>query len=257
MIEVRRLSYAVRGCQILRCISCEFPRGKITGVIGANGSGKTSLLKHIYRALPSKNAIFLNKDPVEYFSSKEYARLVAVLLQENFQVPADFKVSELIVMGRYAHKGAMEGYDACDETTAGEALRFVDMENFGERSFADLSGGEKQRVLLARALCQETPVLVLDEPANHLDIRHQMSLMEILCRRRRTTIVALHDLNLAAMYCDRLILLHGGELVESGLPAEVLTEANIYRYFGVSSEVTLEAGGRVSIRFARYGSELD
>lgn len=252
MIEVRGLSYTAGNRRILQDISCVFPQGKISGVVGANGSGKTTLLKHVYRALPSKKTIFLDKMPVEAFSGREYARRVAVLLQDNIQVPADFNVSEIVVMGRYARKGTMEGYDSRDEAAVTEALRFVDMEAFAERSFADLSGGEKQRVLLARALCQETSVLVLDEPANHLDIRHQMSLMEILLKRGQTAIVALHDLNLAAMYCDRLILLHDGELAESGSPAEVLTEENIYRYFGVFSEVTREADGRVSIRFTRH-----
>lgn len=251
MIKVRGLSYAAGDRQILRNITCEFPSETITGIVGANGSGKTTLLRHIYRALPSRNTIFLDKKPIESFAPREFAREVAVLLQDNFNIPADFNVTELVVMGRYAHKSAVEPYDERDEEIAQEVLRFVDLEDFRQRSFADLSGGEKQRVLLARALCQETSVLVLDEPANHLDIRHQMGLMELLLKGSRTTIIALHDLNLAAMYCDRLLLLQDGELAAQGQPAAVLTEENIERYFGLSSYVRSEAEGRISIRFTR------
>lgn len=251
MIEVRGLSYTAGDRRILRGITCEFPAGTITGIVGANGSGKTTLLRHIYRALPQKNTVFLDKKPIESFAPREFAREVAVLLQDNFYIPAGFNVAELVVMGRYAHKSAMEPYGDRDEEIVQEVLRFVDLEDFGQRAFADLSGGEKQRVLLARALCQETPVLILDEPANHLDIRHQMGLMEILLKGSRTTIIALHDLNLAAMYCDQLLLLYDGELAAQGQPAEVLTEESIGRYFGVSSDVRTEADGRISIRFTR------
>lgn len=251
MISVRGLSYIAGDRQILRGITCEFSAETITGVVGVNGSGKTTLLRHIYRALPSKNTVFLNKKSIESFAPRKFAREVAVLLQDNFYIPADFNVAELVIMGRYAHKSAMEPYNDRDEEIVQEVLRFVDLEDLGQRAFANLSGGEKQRVLLARALCQETPVLILDEPANHLDIRHQMGLMEILLKGNRTTIIALHDLNLAAMYCDQLLLLHDGELAAQGQPAEVLTEESIARYFGVSSDVRPEADGRISIRFTR------
>ena len=251
MIAIRSLSYSVLGCNILYDVSCTFHDGQITGLIGANGSGKTTLLRHIYRALPSRNSIFLGNVPIESLTAREYARKIAVLLQE-FLIPAEFSVADIVVMGRYAYKKWAEAYNGQDETAVENALRFVELEGLKNRLFSSLSGGEKQRVLIARAFCQEVPLLILDEPANHLDIRQQMGLMEILARRKQTAIVALHDLNLAAMYCDHLIMMHEGEIIDCGSPMEILTEQNIFRFFGVRAEVTCKNTRYPVITFRKH-----
>jgi iron complex transport system ATP-binding protein len=252
MIGVRGLNYSIGSNRILVDISCVFQTGLITGVIGANGSGKSTLLKHIYRELISKNTVFFGDTPVERLSDREGAHKMAVLLQENQSVPVDFSVGNLVVMGRYSRKKLTETYDANDERLVIEALRLVKLEELKTRRFSSLSGGEKQLALLARALCQDTPVLILDEPVNHLDIRHQLSLMEILTSQKKTTIIALHDLNLAAMYCDRLILLDKGHIASQGTPQKVLTEQNILNYFGVNAKVNFDENGRPVITIKKY-----
>lgn len=247
MVKIKGLSYSVSGNKILEKVNCEFHCGRITGIIGINGSGKSTLLKHIYRALPSRETVFLNDIPVERFSAREYAKKAAVVLQEGLDIQPDFKVADIVVMGRYAHKKLTESYTARDSEFVAGALRFVEMQGAEERLFLTLSGGEKQRVLLARALCQDTSLLVLDEPANHLDIRQQLCLMEILTCLRKTTIIALHDLNLAAMYCDRLILMHNGNVMGTGSPSEIITKQNLLHYFGVDAKVAVDNTGRPAV----------
>jgi iron complex transport system ATP-binding protein len=248
MIEIRDLNYSTGGNRILGSVFCVFETGSITGVIGANGSGKSTLLKHIYRELRSRNAIFFDGASIDSVSNRKFARKMAVLPQEIMSVPADFSVHEIVVMGRYPYKKLRESYDERDAELVGGALRFVELDGMEERRFSKLSGGEKQRVLLARALCQDTTILVLDEPVNHLDLKHQMGLMEILVERKKTAIIALHNLDLAAMYCDGLILLDKGQVVTHGTPREVLTEQNIMKYFGVNVIVISDIDGRPLIR---------
>jgi iron complex transport system ATP-binding protein len=251
MIEIRDLNYATEGNRILSSVFCVFESGSITGVIGANGSGKSTLLKHIYRELRSRNAVFIDGAPVDGVSNRKFAQKMAVLPQEIMSIPADFSVRDIVVMGRYPYKTLRESYDERDAEFARDALRFVELDGLEERRFSKLSGGEKQRVLLARALCQDAPLLILDEPVNHLDLKHQMGLMEILAERKKTTVIALHNLDLAAMYCDRLILLDSGQVAARGTPIEVLTEQNIMKFFGVNALVISDADGRPLIRPVR------
>jgi iron complex transport system ATP-binding protein len=250
MIVVKNLSYSALGRKILNDVSCTFHDKQITGLIGANGSGKTTLLRHIYRALPSQNSVFLDDIPIESFTPREYAKKIAALLQE-FRIPAEFSVTDIVIMGRYAYKKWSETYDNQDNAVVASALKFVELEGMKNRLFSSLSGGEKQRVLLARAFCQEAPILILDEPANHLDIRQQMGLMKILARRKQTAVAALHDLNLAAMYCDRLIIISDGKIMGCGSPMEILTERNIFRFFGVRAYVNSKSTKYPVINFAK------
>lgn len=251
MIEIRALNYSIDGREILSAVSCVFQPGLITGIIGTNGSGKSTLLKHVYRELRAKEAVFFDGEPVDCVSDRQWARKMAILPQENMPIPADFSVYDTVIMGRYPHKKLWESYDARDAEIVRDSLRFVELNGMEARRFSSLSGGEKQRVLLARALCQDTPLLVLDEPVNHLDLKHQMELLEILSERRKTTIIALHNLDLAAMYCDRLILLNRGQIVADGTPQEVLTEQNILNFFGVSAVVTADQDNRPLIKPVR------
>lgn len=152
-------------------------------------------------------------------------------------------------MGRAPHKKALERDHAEDYEIVSEALKTVGLSDFAERSFSTLSGGEQQRVILARALAQKTPCLILDEPTNHLDITHQLQLMKLVRRLHVTVISAIHDLNIAASFCDRLYVLKEGKIVGSGTPQEVLTQSLIREVYQVETEITVDSRGKMHILF--------
>ena len=193
-------------------------KGELVGIIGPNGSGKSTLLKCIYRVLkPAAGAVYLDGRELERYTCKESARRLAVVAQHNYY-NFDFSVQDVVLMGRAPHKRALDRDSAEDYRIVREALETVGMADFAARSFSTLSGGEQQRVILARALAQQTPCLILDEPTNHLDINYQLQLMDLVRGLNRTVIAAVHDLNMAAMYCDRLYAVKDGEVVGAGTP---------------------------------------
>ena len=235
------------GSQILRGVDLRAERGELVGVIGPNGSGKSTLLKCIYRVLkPSGGAVWLDGRALSEYSYKESARRVAVVAQHNYY-NFDFSVQDVVMMGRAPHKRALDRDNAQDRQMAARALETVGMADFARRSFATLSGGEQQRVILARALAQDTPCLILDEPTNHLDIKFQLQLMDIVKRLDRTVIAAIHDLNIAAMYCDRLYAVKEGCVVASGRPEEVLTPELIRTVYEVEAQVLRDRAGGLRI----------
>ncbi len=189
-------------------------------------------------------------------SAKEAARRTAAVIQES---PGEFDLTalEVVAMGRNPHKGMFDRQTADDERICAQALTRVGMERVAHRDYATLSGGEKQRVLLARALAQQTRVLVLDEPTNHLDIRFQHELLDLIAGLGVTTIAAMHDLDLAAGHCDRLYVLEQGRVVAGGLSDEVLTEDLVARVFGVRLHRSFDTHrGREHLSFARLDPEL-
>ena len=235
------------GSQILRGVDLRAERGELVGVIGPNGSGKSTLLKCIYRVLkPTGGAVWLDGRALSEYSYKASARRVAVVAQHNYY-NFDFSVQDVVMMGRAPHKRALDRDNAQDRQMAARALETVGMADFARRSFSTLSGGEQQRVILARALAQDTPCLILDEPTNHLDIKFQLQLMDIVKRLDRTVIAAIHDLNIAAMYCDRLYAVREGRVVASGRPEEVLTPELIRAVYEVEAEVLRDGGGGLRI----------
>ena len=161
----------------------------------------------------------------------------------------DFTVQDVVLMGRAPHKRALDRDTAEDYALVREALETVGMSAFAERSFSSLSGGEQQRVILARALAQQTPCLILDEPTNHLDIKYQLQLMDIVKALDRTVIAAIHDLNIAAMYCDRLYAVQDGLIVAAGTPDEVLTPERIRTLYEVDAEVMRDRTGLLHILY--------
>lgn len=246
-IRVSDVQAVLGGSQILRGVDLRAERGELVGVIGPNGSGKSTLLKCIYRVLqPSGGAVYLDGRALSQYSYKESARQVAVVAQHNYY-NFDFSVQDVVMMGRSPHKRALDRDNAQDHQMVAQALKTVGMADFARRSFATLSGGEQQRVILARALAQDTPCLILDEPTNHLDIKFQLQLMDIVKRLDRTVIAAIHDLNIAAMYCDRLYAVKEGRVVASGRPEEVLTPELIRAVYEVEAEVLRDGGGRLRI----------
>ncbi|WP_031466916.1 ABC transporter ATP-binding protein [Sciscionella sediminilitoris] len=218
---------------ILHELSLHAGEGEIVGLVGPNGSGKSTTLRCAYRALrPATGTVLLGGDELESLHPKESARRLAALTQES-SVTHDFTVTEIVAMGRIPHQKPFARETGEDERHCAEALRTVRAEHLADRGFQTLSGGERQRVLIARALAQRPRVLVLDEPTNHLDVRHQLEVLDTVRATGVTVLLALHDLNLAAHYCDRLYVLRSGALAASGTPAEVLRPELIAEIFGV------------------------
>ena len=211
--------------------------GEVVGLVGPNGSGKSTLLRAVYRALrPVAGLVTVGGDDVWRLGARAAAQRTAAVAQEN-QAEFDFSVRELVLMGRSPFKRFLETDGPRDEALVDEALGRVGAAELGHRVFATLSGGEKQRVLVARALVQQSRVLVLDEPTNHLDVGAQFELLELVRALGVTTLTALHDLGLAAAYCDRLYVLSGGRVVGHGAPLEVLTPDLVRTVFGVRAHV--------------------
>jgi len=219
------VSYGTR--LALQDISLEVPRGQVLALIGPNGAGKSTLIRAASGILPIQaGSIRTNGDEFTALPPMQRARYMAVVPQ-SVSLPPAFTVWETVLMGRTPYLNFLGQTSAADEAIVRGALRRVDAFEFADRRVGELSGGEQQRILLARALAQSTPILLLDEPTAHLDMQYQVSLMQTVSHLAHTddlaVLVALHDLNLAARYADRVALLVDGELVAIGTPAEVLT----------------------------------
>ena len=232
---------------ILHDISLDIRNKEFVGIIGPNGSGKSTFLKCLYRVLkPNNGKIFFDGTEMSSLSHRDTALKMAVVAQHS-TVNFDFSVLEMVLMGRSPYKGLLDRDKIDDYEIARHALSQVGLSDFESRNFNTLSGGEQQRVILARALAQRTECLVLDEPTNHLDIKYQLELMTIVKRLDSTVVSAIHDLNLAAIYCDRIIALKDGHIVCSGTPQEVLTAETIRHIYGVSAMVQTLPDGRLNI----------
>ncbi len=213
-------------------------KGEFVGIIGPNGGGKSTILKNIYRGLePSSGKIILDDEELSKMPFKKSAKKMAVVGQEN-ELHFDFLVEEIVAMGRSPHKKLFEIDNEKDKDIVKKSLISLGIEDLANRRYLKLSGGEKQRVIIARALAQEASFLVLDEPSNHLDISYQMQIFELIKALDVTILAAFHDLNIAALFCDRLIVVKSGRVVLEGKPEEVLTPKNILEIYGVNTEVT-------------------
>ena len=232
---------------ILHDISLAIQDKEFVGIIGPNGSGKSTFLKCLYRVLqPSGGKIYFDGTELSSLSHRDTALKMAVVAQHS-TVNFDFSVLEMVLMGRSPYKGLLDRDQLDDYEIARHALSEVGLSDFESRNFNTLSGGEQQRVILARALAQRTECLVLDEPTNHLDIKYQLELMTIVKRLDATVVSAIHDLNLAAIYCDRIIALKDGHIVCSGTPQDVLSSDTIRHIYGVSAMVQTLPDGRLNI----------
>lgn len=236
-IAIQNLSYEISSREILRDIALQVEKNQFVGLIGPNGSGKTTLLKHIYRAIPpNKNTVYINGKEIESFSYKETAQQVTVMRQENAS-DFDYTILEMVLMGRSPHRKIFERDTQEDYKIAENALRYMGMEHMAERSFTTLSGGEKQRVLIARSLAQEADILVLDEPTNHLDVHYQWLLMEVIAGLGKTVLSVFHELNLACNFCDYLYVLKDGKIVRQGKPEQICTSEMLAEVFQVNAQI--------------------
>lgn len=248
-LQIEDLKLSLSGHEILKGICAQMPKKQFIGIIGPNGSGKSTLLKCIYRVLePDHGAVYLDGTALSKFSYRESAKKMAVVAQHNYY-NFDFSVEEVVLMGRSPHKRRLERDTAEDHALVTQSLQEVGMEKFRDRSFSTLSGGEQQRVILARALAQQTPCLILDEPTNHLDIKYQLQLMDIVKQLNRTILSAIHDLNIALMYCDLIYVVKDGQVIAQGVPEEILTTELIREVYQVDSEIIKDSAGRTHILY--------
>ena len=237
------------GTEILHGIDFAAGDRSLVGVIGPNGSGKSTLLKCIYRVLkPSEGAVFVDGQPLSEYRVRDSAKKIAVLAQHNFY-NFEFTVQNVVLMGRAPHKRTLERDSAADFKIVHEAMERVGVAPLRDRLFSTLSGGEQQRVLLARALAQQTPCLILDEPTNHLDIKYQLELLDLVRSLDRTVIAAIHDLNIAAMYCDTIFVMQSGRIVAAGAPRDVLTRSLIRSVYEVDADVFTDSDGLLRVLF--------
>ncbi|MNE16889.1 Iron(3+)-hydroxamate import ATP-binding protein FhuC [compost metagenome] len=222
---------------LLQGVELNVAHGEFVGLIGPNGSGKSSLLRCAYRSTePTLGRVRLGDDDIWQRPARWCAQRIAVVLQE-FPEEFGLSVHDVVAMGRTPHKGLFDSDTAEDQQQVAQALAQVGLAAQGGQTFATLSGGEKQRVLLARALVQAPGLLILDEPTNHLDPRYQLELLKHLRGLDLSIIASFHDLNLAAAFCDRLYVIDGGRIVASGTPQQVLTSTLLKQVFGVEALV--------------------
>ena len=232
-LQVKNLSWG----KILSGVNLFVNTGELVGIVGPNGSGKSSLLRCIYRMnKPSAGEILLDDLDVWSMSAKDVSKKLAVVPQS---MPSEFEftVREIVSMGRYPHKGMIESFNERDNELISQALNQVGMLELADRNFMSLSGGEKQRALIARAFVQESEILILDEPGNHLDIYYQLEIMNIISKPEITCLAVMHDLNLAVNYCDRLYVMNEGKIYANGKPEEILTPELIREVYRVKATI--------------------
>ena len=255
ILEIENLTYKIDDSLISDGINIKFEENTFTGIIGPNGSGKSTLLKQIYRVLkPTKGKIFFDGIDIEDISSKKMARQMAVLPQEN-QSDFDYTVREIILMGRFPYHSFFMGdhdFDV-DINLMKKSLDIVGLREQENQYFKTLSGGEKQRVLLARALVQEAELLILDEVTNHLDIGYQYKVLEILKDLNMTIISAIHDLNLAMKFCDQVVIIDKGRIIVTGNPKDIITRENLKEIFKIDAQIIKKDNSHIiDYRYSYY-----
>jgi len=240
-ISLKEVSLAYGSSEVVHRISFGMERGVFAGLVGPNGSGKSTIIKGLSRVLePTHGQISLRGQNVRNIKQKDLARLLAVVPQ-NAVLPSLFTAFEIALMGRNPHKGFFSYEDEKDMERVRDAMEKTDTWRFRDRRIHELSGGEIQSVVIARALTQDTDIIVLDEPTAALDVARQIEILGFLrshCKERNKTIIAaIHDLNLAAHYCDRMILLKNGNIFIDDVPSRVITNENLSTVYGSGSYV--------------------
>ncbi|MFC3994400.1 ABC transporter ATP-binding protein [Nocardiopsis sediminis] len=249
-LRAEAVSWRADGRLIVDGISLEPAPGSTVGLLGPNGSGKSTLLRLLAGVRPtSSGVVTLDGAPMAEVGRRAAARRIAVV-EQHAATEVDLSVRDVVRLGRIPHRRAWSAPSAADDAAVRSALAHTGLADRADRSWHTLSGGERQRVQIARALAQEPRELLLDEPTNHLDIHHQLELLALVVRTPVTGVIALHDLNLAAMFCDQVVVLNEGRVVAAGTPSQVLTEELIADVYNVRAVVTPEGpGGRPSVRF--------
>ncbi|MGG6895600.1 ABC transporter ATP-binding protein [Rhizobium sp. BR 315] len=251
-IKADNIIWKIGARTILDGVSFEVPAGKMLGLLGPNGSGKTSLLRLLAGLKrPNSGRIILEQKDLRQMPRRSIAKRIA-FVEQHSTTDANLKVIDVVKLGRFPHRSMFSGWTSADDEAVENALERTGMMGKRNDRWQSLSGGEKQRTHIARALAQAPKELILDEPTNHLDIQHQISLMRLVAGLPVTSIIALHDLNHAAMFCDRLIIMQQGKIVATGTPQDVLTEDLLGDVFAVEARVeTSRHHGRPHVHYLR------
>jgi len=240
-LKVSNIDFYYDSIKALENVTFEVNEGELLGIIGPNGSGKTTLLRCINRALkPKVGTVLIDGRDISKWGRKEIAREIGTVPQ-GFITSFPFTAFDIVLMGRNPHLDRFSREGKRDLAAVKNAMELTNTQHLAERRIDELSGGERQRVIIARALAQEPSVLLLDEPTLHLDVNHQLEILGLLraltCQSRLTVVLVSHDLNLAARFCDRLMLLNSGKVHSIGTPDEVLTQENMRQVYHVNTEV--------------------
>jgi iron complex transport system ATP-binding protein len=253
-LRAKSVSWVRGGALVIDGVSVHPEPGQTIGLLGPNGSGKSSLLRLLSGLVrPTSGVVTLDGEDLAARCRRDVARVVAVVAQ-HADTDVDVTVRDVVRLGRLPHRGMFRPDRAADDAAIAAALEHMELTDKADRLWRGLSGGERQRTQIARALAQEPLELLLDEPTNHLDIHHQLELLALVARLPVTSVVALHDLNLAALFCDRILVLRDGRVVAGGTPCEVLTPELIGEVYRVRAEVVVDdARGRLTVRYEPGG----
>lgn len=237
-LTIRDLSFSYRSASVLENLSLEVGEGSILGLVGPNGSGKTTLIKCIDHILRPRGSIFIGEHEVSRMDAEEIAKVIGYVPQSSPPMPS-FTVFDMVLMGRRSRMGWCVGDEDIDRVAA--VMEQLHIDGLAMKNFNELSGGQKQKILIARALAQDPEVLLLDEPTSSLDLRHQLEAMECIRSLVDTTgitvVISIHDLNLAARYCDTMAMLKGGIISAAGSPGRLITPENIRAVYGVEARI--------------------
>ncbi|ARJ43197.1 sugar ABC transporter substrate-binding protein [Pantoea alhagi] len=238
-ISAENVTWKVGKKVIVDDVSLTVSSGETVGLLGPNGSGKSSLLRLLAGIRrPHSGTVMLDGKNISHIAKKQLARRIA-FVEQHGATEANMRVRDVVKLGRIPHHSPFSSWSPRDDETVTEALQKVDMLKYSDRGWQSLSGGERQRVHIARALAQTPGEILLDEPTNHLDIHHQIQLMKLITELGVTSIVAIHDLNHAAMFCDALIVMQKGKVVARGTPQQVLTESLLWEVFQVDTRIEI------------------
>ncbi|AJC68898.1 ABC transporter ATP-binding protein [Trueperella pyogenes] len=240
MIEIKDVEFKYGDRLVIDNITVTASSGRILGLIGPNGAGKSTLLSLIYRLLtPQHGNVVVDGSDIRALSRNEVAQRMAVVAQHN-EATMPLTVFDCVALGRLGKSTIFNYCNDADNELVRQAINYVGLAGYERRLSSELSGGEWQRALIARAIVQQSTHLLLDEPTNHLDIHHQYAVLQLMRELSSTTVVVLHDLNLAAQFCDDLALLQNGKIVASGTPEEVLTAERISEVYQIHAEVVTQ-----------------
>ncbi|WP_455818949.1 ABC transporter ATP-binding protein [Pseudomonas cerasi] len=255
-ISSENLSVTLDGRRIINGLSASIASGSKVGLLGPNGSGKSTLLRSLaglYKDVRSD--VFIHHQSLNSIPHRKLATMLALVTQ-HASLDGEMTVEQLVRLGRTPYRSLFSAWSDADKAAVEDALTRTRLTSLRHSSYLRLSGGQQQRCQIARALAQQPDILLLDEPTNHLDIQYQLELMTLIAELPVTTIVALHDLNLAANYCDYLLVLKEGELVAEGHPEDVLTAALIQQIYGVHASVEKSYSGEINIVFHKRNAAL-
>ena len=255
-MDVEELSYSYREKKVLDSISLSVGKGEILGILGPNGCGKSTLLKNLNRNLsPEHGCVLIEGDDIADMRKKDIAKKVAVVPQSN-EIRFAFTVREIVEMGRMPFQESLRGLTSDDERIIKEAMEQTGISDMADRHINTMSGGERQRAIIARAIAQSPDIILMDEPTLHLDINMQFEILDLirdLSREKGLTVVIVsHDLPMVARYCDRMVLIHDRNIFAMGRPEDILTEENMRIVFGIDAKFEKDERGANTVRL--YGS---